>query len=41
MHVDALRVENHLLFTGLCRGFIQQAASQAFGFHDDGVLRQR
>lgn len=40
VHVDALCVEDHLLFSALCRGFGQQAASQTFGLHDDGVLGQ-
>lgn len=41
MHVDALRVENCLFFSRLRCRFTQQAAGQALGFHDDGILGQR
>lgn len=40
VHVDPLRVENRLFCSALCCGFTQKAASQAPGFHDDGVLGQ-
>ncbi len=40
VHVDALCVENSLFLSGLCCGFAQQAACQASGLHDDGVLGQ-
>lgn len=41
VHVDALRVEDGLLFPGFGCGFAQQAARQAPRFHDDGVLGKR
>lgn len=41
MHVDALCVENCLFLSHLCCSFTQQAAGQALGFHDDGILGQR
>lgn len=41
MHVDSLRVENHLLPPGLGRRLAQQAAGQAPGFHNDSVLGKR
>lgn len=40
LHVDALCVENRLFLPGLCCGFTQQAARQASGLHDDGVVGQ-
>lgn len=41
VHVDALCVEDHLFVSRLCCRFTQQAAGQALGFHNDGVLGQR
>ncbi len=40
VHVDALGVENRLFLSAVRCGFAQQAARQAFGLHDDGVLSQ-
>lgn len=41
VQVDALRVEHRLLLSALRCGFAQQAARQAFGLRDDGVVGQR
>lgn len=40
VHVDAFRVEERLFLSSLRGDFTKQAARQAFGFHDDGVLSQ-
>lgn len=38
VHVDALRVQDRLFRSCFGCGLAQQAARQASGFHDDGVL---
>ena len=40
MHVDALCVEKGLFLSSLCCAFTEQAASQAFGLHDDSIVCQ-
>lgn len=38
MHVDAFCIENRLFLSGLRCVFAQEAARQASGLHDDGIL---
>lgn len=41
VHVDAFSVEDHLLLASLAGAVTEEAARQATGLHDDGVLGQR